>query len=86
MGEIQYTEETEFQRPAPIEEKSFLVQLLLNNRLAKTDRGAEYLLAGVAGTLLICMLIIFFMSNGTNARPLNKQDIRHIIELQKNTR
>ena len=63
-GDIQFEEEQQYQRPVyrQTEKKSFLVQLVLATGIVSDDKGAQYVLLGIAilsAVIAIALPLIF---------------------------
>ena len=58
MADVQFEEESQYQRPAESEKKSFFIRLVLATGIVSTDRQAEYVLLGVAALALVLAFMI----------------------------
>ena len=65
MVDLQFNEDQEFSQPIAPSKQSAFVRFVLSTRLVETERGANYVLLGVA---VIGLLFTFFSfsSNGDN--------------------
>jgi len=69
VGDIQFDEEREYQRPAQIEQKPYFVRLVLATGIVSTDEAARYVLLGVTVVAIIASLFLFFSGGHTPQKP-----------------
>lgn len=74
MAEVQFEEEQQFQRYGQVEQKPFLIRLVLSTGIVSTDKQAQYVLLGIAGLGIIVTLFIMF-SGGRSSPPSADQII-----------
>jgi len=60
-GDIQFEEESQQPPMYQEEQKSFFVKLVLSTGIVSTDRGAEYVLLGIAATATILAIALPFL-------------------------
>lgn len=62
MSDIQFDEEQQYQRPIyQAEQKSFLTRLVLSTGIVSTDKGAQYVLLGIAIIAAILAIALPFL-------------------------
>ena len=71
MTDIQFEGESEFERPSAAASPPLLVRLLLRTGLVQTERGANYVLVGIAGVGIIFTLFTLFSFGQNSPRPAN---------------
>lgn len=73
MADIQFDEEQQYQQTRQVEQKPFLVQLVLSTGIVSTDKQAEYMLLGfVAFAIIISFFLLYggsFSSRSNTAPP-----------------
>lgn len=72
MADVQFEEEQQYQQTGQVEQKSFLVRLVLSTGVVSSDRQAEYVLLGVAAIAIITAFAIplFFGGNSGGKPPV----------------
>lgn len=76
MADVQFEEESQYQRSGLTEQKPFFIRLVFKTGLATTDRGAEYVLLAVAVFAIIVAFAFPLLMGGSSGTPTAQDKVR----------
>ena len=80
MADIQFDEEQQYQQNDLVEQKPFLVRLVLATKIVSTDRQAEYALLGIVITVFVISGLIFFKSQSGDVIPTTELKLINTVD------